>query len=151
MRIMMTSLLLLSVYVMEGQLDLLASPEGRVVTAILLAYLFLMMFRNTGVLLHLRRSALGIRTAFSEEQLGAEQEIALTEELRAQLNEINRLMKRQGLPAAVKMLEKHIRGKSFAQMLLTYKLLKEFADRRLLQYFASMVIGQSLESDLESS
>ena len=147
LRIMTNSVLLLSLFVAEGRLQILSTTAGHVFVSVFMSGLVLLMFRATGALLHARRSELGIRTLFSEEQSTNSDRQARVGELRDSLMTINKALRSEGFERAWSSLERLLKQRAYKDEPEIYDLLKEFSDRRLLQRVGSGYIAHLLETD----
>ncbi len=151
LRILVTSVLLLFLFVADRHTTLFENIAGRFFFATVGTYLLLTLFRATGALLHSRRDQLGLHTDFSPEKNFANEIDSDQQTRREFLVEVYNLWQGGKQKAAWEMLESAIKNDRYNSEAFYYAELNEWKDPQLAWKTAQGYISRLIEVDPEEA
>jgi hypothetical protein len=148
LRVVMTSGLLVCLFVASGELELLSTTFGKLIVAFGTMLLLILMFRSTGALLHVQRDKMGIVTDFSEEQAQQEVEHNYRDAAIELLKQARLVQKLDSTKAAWKMIEDDLKKHAYRDDQIYLALLRELTNRQLLYRHASGLVDRALPREV---
>ncbi|MCB1692968.1 MAG: hypothetical protein KDI19_09390 [Pseudomonadales bacterium] len=145
LRVVVTVVLLYLLLLVDYRMQLLSSFSGTAFFSFVTVYLLLAMARCTGVLLHARRTELGLSTSFSPEQAEAAREAHEQEERNQFLGEVFDLSRVHEYAAAWKKLEARLKRDRYETEALYFSALRRWDDPTMAHKLAQGYLKRLLE------
>lgn len=137
MRMLGNSVLMVVLYLMQRGDRFISWPGSEFLISACAVFLMLVMFRGTGVLLHLRHELLGIKTEFSKAQAQSVLDDHLSKERRRLLVEAQRLLRGGKTDEAWRLVKHELQRHHYETEVGLFDMLREFDDKRLLHRLAA--------------